>query len=100
MERLAGRRTGFRSVVYRVEFHYREIPKCWRHWNIKGIESSPTVIHVLTRKRRDELLICDRSATWYEVEFRRCPRCKRALLGFTAQAQRLEGGPCGEDCTK
>ena len=80
-----------RIVVYRVEFHSREVPKCYRRWTVKGIDPDETVIYVSSRKRRDELLICDRSATWAEVEFRRCPRCKRALLGFAAQSQRLEG---------
>ena len=76
--------------VYRVEFFSREIPQCYRRWAIRDFTHTSHVIWVRTRKRRDALLICDRSARADKHEYRQCKRCGRRYLGFVALMRRAE----------
>ena len=45
---------------------------------------------VRSRKRRDELLICDRSARAEKHPYRECRRCGRKVLSFAAIMRRDE----------
>jgi hypothetical protein len=94
--------------AYRVEFRRRDVPECYRRWAIAEFGNSARIIWVSTRKRRDALLICDRSATSETHEYRVCRLCGRRMLGMAAQVRReqemiayLNGekpGPCSKSC--
>jgi hypothetical protein len=58
--------------VYRVEFHSREVPNCYRSWAILEFTNSKTVIWVASRKRVKDLLACDRSARYRAHVYRQC----------------------------
>jgi hypothetical protein len=94
--------------VYRVEFHSREIPECYRSWAIPEFTRTATVIWVASRKRVNDLLACDFSARIQAHEYRQCQRCGRKMVGLAArmrrdeeEAARLNGRPeppCSKDC--
>ena len=50
--------------VYRIVYRYRDIPQCFLKWRIPEFRNTKRIIWVRTRKQRDELLCCDRSATY------------------------------------
>ncbi len=70
--------------LYRIEFFSRTVPQCFRKWAILDFTNTERVIWVWTRKRRDELLCCDRSARSSSHIYRQCRRCGRKYLGFDA----------------
>jgi hypothetical protein len=76
--------------VYRIHFHFRDVPQCYLKWRIREFRNTNRIIWVSTRKRRDELLCCDRSATWSAHRYRRCKRCGRKIVGFAAQIRMLD----------
>jgi len=94
--------------AYRVKFRSRNIPTCYLKWRILEFTHTKRIIWVRTRKQRDELLCCDRSATWSSHLYRQCKRCGRKTLGLAAQIimadeklARMKGeGPpsCGKWC--
>ncbi len=94
--------------VYRIVFHYRDIPKCFLKWRIPEFKNNKRVIWVRTRKQRDEILCCDRSATWAAYPYRQCKRCGRKIIGFSAgvrmmleEGAKQNGLPvpsCGRSC--
>lgn len=94
--------------VYRVEFYSREVPKCFKRLAIQEFSNSETVIWVRTRKQRNDLLACDRSATWAAHEYRQCKICGRKMLGLQAQIRiqqedqakctRTQVQPCSQMC--
>jgi hypothetical protein len=94
--------------VYRVEFFSRDVPYCYRGWAIPEFSNSARVIWVASRKRRDELLCCDRSARWQAHEYRQCQRCGRKIIGLAARIRRddeemarlkgLPDPPCSKEC--
>ena len=95
-------------TVYRITFRYRNVPQCFLKWRIPEFKNTKRVIWVRTRKQRDELLCCDRSATWAAFRYRQCKRCGRKIIGFSAgvrmmieEAARQNGLPvpiCGRTC--
>ena len=94
--------------AYRIVFHSRKVPTCYLNWRIPEFINTQRVIWVRTRKQRDELLCCDRSATWSSHLYRQCKRCGRKALGLAAQIMmadeklaRMKGEgppPCGKWC--
>ena len=67
------------GTVYRVPFRYRSVPQCFLKWRIPEFRNTKRIIWVRTRKQRDELLCCDRSATWQAYRYRQCKRCGRKI---------------------
>jgi hypothetical protein len=94
--------------IYRVEFRSRDVPRCYLKWGIKEFSHSNRVIWVFSRKRRDELLCCDRSAVWESHTYRICRLCGRKMIGIAAQVRQIqetearqagvEVGPCSVWC--
>jgi hypothetical protein len=96
--------------VYRIAFRTRNVPECFLKWRLPTFANSKRVIWVRTRKQRDELLCCDRLATWASHKYRQCKLCGRTILGMQAQIRvsdeegaLLAGEPvsgCGRACIK
>ena len=78
------------GLVYRIEFRSRNVPQCFLKWRILDFTNTDRVIWVRTRKQRDELLCCDRSARYEKWEYRQCKRCGRKYIGFNAVMRRDE----------
>jgi hypothetical protein len=96
--------------VYRIAFRSRNVPECFLKWRLPTFANSKRVIWVRTRKQRDELLCCDRSATWSPHKYRQCKLCGCTILGKQAQIRMSDeedalfaGAPvpgCGRACIK
>jgi hypothetical protein len=97
------------TFAWRVEPSAIEVPTWLRKHAVKGLPSNENYIWLRRSDARD-LARADRAEggrpMLLRVEYRRCPICKRMLLGELAKARRMlnescrtgDQLPCGPDC--